>query len=487
MLSNSTSKATSRRKKDNQTSYFPKQKSRRNSNASSASSASSPRSPPIFDEDAAKDAPSGVNTPITVPTVAPLVDSTNKYVVPAAQIAASNYTPTKKKPRRGKGSTSNAKMDDYSKEASEDEADPPQESKIKPLCYGVKGQSDGGEEHEQQLSDNKLKTSPSGAEANRDENEALYADSEQRLHEEQEDSDQSNSDAEASPQPNSSPSVDSEAEYISDRDSMSDAHTVHIPHFSFEKYTTKAYHKEANRRTLSTGIRDYLIRKHKEALGKVQEISEVPVGYIYLFKDTERAPGYVKIGRTDKDPSIRQGEIADKCGVKPTSIRDPHLNAFKHFKYLETIIMIALHNRRMTYTCTLCPTPPRTHTTHQEWFHISDEDALEEVQFWRSWILNEKPFRDDGSLTDFWRWRVSKAGDMLESMHWGEWTRPTFNDRMLFWIERQKKFRKAHLSGRGSRSWVMSMIVGHFAYVILQRWAFPLAQYAVLAWLLSEN
>jgi len=148
---------------------------------------------------------------------------------------------------------------------------------------------------------------------------------------------------------------------------------------------------------------------------------------VYVFTAPDDEPNYVKIGRTKKGAHKRKDAL-ENCGFNLHKAHCKVENAFLHYEIVELLIHKALHNERKKFDC-------HCSTVHGEFFEMNEERALEHVDMWCSWVIDKKPFDEDGYLTDYWKWRVKKLKADLNNVKWRSWTQPTIIDWFDFLLE----------------------------------------------------
>jgi len=105
----------------------------------------------------------------------------------------------------------------------------------------------------------------------------------------------------------------------------------------------------------------------------------------------------------------------EKCRVLLVEVQDCDRSAFDYHFLVEALLWAELHNDRKKFTCSVCS------KTHQEWYKIDTETALEHVAKWRSWIKVKRPFDKDGNFTPFWQWRSDQLQTTLNDLDDGKW------------------------------------------------------------------
>ena len=229
------------------------------------------------------------------------------------------------------------------------------------------------------------------------------------------------------------------------------------------KFTQYGEHKQAH--TRNHEICEYILGKRNK---NPNPNVTCDLGYVYVFASPAHGPGHVKIGLTKVHPAVRMKQIEKECKVKLGLVEDEHPDAFLHYKYLETIVHLALHSERKKYTCTQCKRKP---SAHDEWFELPREKALKQVKLWRDWILIQTPFNKDGTLSDYWHWRAKKLPASFSTVNWEEWTQPAGWNQLLdyldFLIEEWQRdywigFKK-HMGRKDARFWqtgtILSLLV----------------------------
>ena len=167
-------------------------------------------------------------------------------------------------------------------------------------------------------------------------------------------------------------------------------------------------------------------------------------GYIYIFSSPPFV-GYFKIGSTKNRIEDRVKAWEDRCKIECTFICDPKLQAFPHYGRVERLVHAELANDRRSYKCVKCKkghylavekkttggtkeVPAnqdkkfRAGTKHGEWFQVEQQRASAAVAKWRKWVVDNEPYRKDGSLRAKWIWKVKQAENSVE-MDWGVWLR----------------------------------------------------------------
>ena len=118
-------------------------------------------------------------------------------------------------------------------------------------------------------------------------------------------------------------------------------------------------------------------------------------GSLYIF-DRDSSPGHVKIGWTAISVASRL-EDWSKCGYTPNLLFS--VDNIPHALRVETLTHHELTKEwRRERKCKA----KHCGKSHQEWFEVSKERAIQVLSDWASFIKNAKPF-EDGGLTSRWR------------------------------------------------------------------------------------
>lgn len=124
--------------------------------------------------------------------------------------------------------------------------------------------------------------------------------------------------------------------------------------------------------------------------------TDLKSGYIYIFWFPGQL-GHVKIGRA-KNPTERLKQWNEQC----KRIHNFHISSYKsdlqevaHVSRVERLIQVELKNKRKHSKCDGCG------KDHQEWFEVSEREAVAVFQKWRDWIVQE-PYELDRD-TKTWR------------------------------------------------------------------------------------
>lgn len=220
------------------------------------------------------------------------------------------------------------------------------------------------------------------------------------------------------------------------------------------------YGSEIDIYTLNYNICSYILEKRKKSPDFRYED-----GYVYIFESPDNAPNHVKIGYSKYNPEERKNKIQRDCKITLGIVKQEKTGALPHYRYLEKILHKALHPYRKQYKCNNCNKGKAC--THEEYFEIPHEKALEQVKLWTDWFRKQKPFQDDGTLTDYWYWRTKKlkASLDLDIVRWEDWTQPVGLKRLSyvdFKIEMWQKdhwiYLKKHMGRKDIWFWQMGTI-----------------------------
>ena len=170
------------------------------------------------------------------------------------------------------------------------------------------------------------------------------------------------------------------------------------------------------------------IRGHsKKASGVLSKDSEKDDGFIYVFEST-LYNGYVKIGRT-KNPIGDRMKQWGKCEIGCIYIEDSENAKFRHYVLVENLIHTELSNYRRIFKCKRCgighmlnPNKHESRVSHGEWFEIDKDKALEVVERWRRWAIEQEPYTLYGELRDFWDKKCDEAA-MYKNYDLANWHR----------------------------------------------------------------
>lgn len=114
-------------------------------------------------------------------------------------------------------------------------------------------------------------------------------------------------------------------------------------------------------------------------------------GSLYIFSRPS-SPGYVKIGWTARFVTKRL-ERWEKCGYIPHLVWQvdnvPHAQRVEKLVHRE--LMKEWRRERMCRSCL---------SSHQEWFEISEERAIQVVLNWTRFMLEAQPYDSEGRLKD---------------------------------------------------------------------------------------
>ena len=176
----------------------------------------------------------------------------------------------------------------------------------------------------------------------------------------------------------------------------------------------KFYSKTKCDNTIKTEILEKIRGHSTKASGVLSKDSKKDEGYIYVFESTIYN-GYVKIGRT-KNPIGDRMNKWGKCEIGCLYIKDPENTKFRHYELVEKLIHTELSNYRRRYKCKTCgsgyklnPNKRDQHVSHEEWFEIDKDKALQVVERWRRWVIEREPYTPYGKLRDFWDWKCQEA------------------------------------------------------------------------------
>ncbi|KAF4631014.1 hypothetical protein G7Y89_g7117 [Cudoniella acicularis] len=218
-------------------------------------------------------------------------------------------------------------------------------------------------------------------------------------------------------------------------------------------------------------------RRNKSNNSSIKEMDDEPEsGCVYIYAPTDCLEGYVKIGKgKDKWKRLKDWK---KCGLKLEEVKDKYKNSFYHYGMVESLVKHELYNCRRQYK-DMC----KVHNErHEEWFEIDQAKALKCVDKWRRWVLEQKPFDNEGNLTPFWEWRSEKIPSKVSQLSWDSWTNPAVrgyitSEHYGFWVEYwgfclngsglAKNFR-AHFRRKDEKFWRRGLFISTLMY--LRHW-----------------
>ena len=192
----------------------------------------------------------------------------------------------------------------------------------------------------------------------------------------------------------------------------------------------------------------------KDIFRKIEKGGKYDRGFIYIFT-SPKYPGYVKIGKTKQEPEHRVHSWARSCGITCNYVGDPNDKVFDFYSIVERLIDTELYNERRMFKCSRCKRKHRLGlistdeivyeegdisnekftrgdyqgtkkgdaegTEHGEWFEISEERALAVVAKWRKWIVEQKPYKKDGTLKLQWQRKCRRTSDSDKIVDWDSW------------------------------------------------------------------
>ena len=147
-------------------------------------------------------------------------------------------------------------------------------------------------------------------------------------------------------------------------------------------------------------------------------------------------PKYVKLEKiADKGtPDRRRKKVEKICDQPYEHQHDPREHrSFRNFRLTETLVYAQLHNEGRWFRCPTCKSKSsNTADSHGDWFEIDVEESFEVIGLWRWWLMDCKPYDNNGYLTPYWRWRCDEISQWRqrrggEAVIWKDWlARPTF-------------------------------------------------------------
>ncbi|KIN08501.1 hypothetical protein OIDMADRAFT_16661 [Oidiodendron maius Zn] len=166
--------------------------------------------------------------------------------------------------------------------------------------------------------------------------------------------------------------------------------------------------------TIKNEILDEIRGHSTKASGVLSKDPKKDAGFVYVFESTIYN-GYVKIGQT-KNPIRKRMKKLEKCEIGCMYIKDPGYTKFRHYDLVEKLVHIELGNYRRIFKCKECGTGRKLNSnkqdnpvSHNEWFEIDKDKALQVVENWRRWVIEREPYTPYGELRDFWDWKCQEA------------------------------------------------------------------------------
>lgn len=113
---------------------------------------------------------------------------------------------------------------------------------------------------------------------------------------------------------------------------------------------------------------------------KSRNQSEKNPGYLYAYQ-VDGNKGFVKIGYTTRDPKLRHAEWQGDCHRKMTVVhQSPEI---PHAWRAERLVHAELLNQLVRVDCKAC------RKQHKEWFEIPKDKAIEVIEKWTTWMMDE--------------------------------------------------------------------------------------------------
>jgi hypothetical protein len=197
-----------------------------------------------------------------------------------------------------------------------------------------------------------------------------------------------------------------------------------------------------------------IIENRGKTKGKKQALYNGDPGFIYIFT-SPIYPGHVKIGKTQRKSEDRVRKWATQCKFTCHHVKDLCDRRFRYHSTVEKLVQEELCNDRRKFRCWKCKTgtvhrlnvndkrgksdkenlhegdpeevepqeaePQEGGTDHGEWYEISENRALYVVERWRKWIIEETPYKNDGTLNEQWLWKHGCTNDSTAMVDWDEW------------------------------------------------------------------
>ncbi|KAK5117918.1 hypothetical protein LTR85_008692 [Meristemomyces frigidus] len=138
------------------------------------------------------------------------------------------------------------------------------------------------------------------------------------------------------------------------------------------------------------------VRRVVELISKGLLLSDVRTrdkkGWVYVVRDPDL--DLIKFGSTARDIAKRLREERNRC--RPSSpaleiIWGPETAPLQAFAHLEKLVHADLAPHRFYFDCKCGRKKQKGYTTHEEWFNISNEMAIETMRLWRS-FMDQEPY-----------------------------------------------------------------------------------------------
>ncbi|KFZ09538.1 hypothetical protein V502_08681 [Pseudogymnoascus sp. VKM F-4520 (FW-2644)] len=130
-------------------------------------------------------------------------------------------------------------------------------------------------------------------------------------------------------------------------------------------------------------------------------------GFVYIYK-LDSSKGHVKIGKSRQKHGERVKQWAKSCKLPFQRISDPNDKMFLHYGIVEKLAHAELSDKRKAYKCEICKNKGRI---HDEWFEVTESKALEVIERWRGWLVQQQPYGRDGTLRGIWTWKRDKLSE----------------------------------------------------------------------------
>jgi hypothetical protein len=185
--------------------------------------------------------------------------------------------------------------------------------------------------------------------------------------------------------------------------SDNDKHKAHVER--------KPVAAKQNRDQIAPMVHHRLIQAAKKRLTDDEQ-----KGYMYILRSTEK-PGLLKLGCSKRDISERGKEHTCVGDLTWVALG----NQVTHMKRAEKLAKRDLDHLRRDWWC------PKCSKTHEEWFEVDEERAMEVMRRWTKWINEQAPYGKDGKLKPIWVWLmdVRRAPRVLfgQDDHQARWTK----------------------------------------------------------------
>ncbi|KAF2705693.1 hypothetical protein K504DRAFT_506085 [Pleomassaria siparia CBS 279.74] len=161
-------------------------------------------------------------------------------------------------------------------------------------------------------------------------------------------------------------------------------------------------------------------------------------GSVYIVRDPTQ-PHLLKIGASINS-SQRQKGLERGCDLRLETIFVS--NELEHYIRAEHLVHANLLHLRRKNICIACG------RNHQEWYEVSEEEAIRTVEMWTRFIQQEQPYNAMGKLKSIWIFLMHKrrhVGEVLDHEGLTDlWTNIRRSPSMVDYAEQALTFLKKH-------------------------------------------